>query len=111
MPREELQVLKVHALEAAGARALMAGRFGDACNLARVAISLDPLRESSSRLLIEIYLREGNPVDAVRHYRLFAARLRHEIGADPNPGTTALVASYASGAGVSSNRKPRVQRY
>jgi DNA-binding SARP family transcriptional activator len=109
LPREELQVLKVHALEAAGTRALMAGRFGDACNLARIAISLDPLRESASRLLIEVYLREGNPVDAVRHYRLFARRLRDEIGAEPTPGTTALVASYVPDE-LSVGRRSRMRR-
>jgi len=109
LPREELQVLKVHALEAAGAKALMAGRFGDACNLVRVAINLDPLRESASRLLIEIYLREGNPVHAVRHFRLFAARLRDEIGADPNPATTALVASYLPDE--LSSRRSEARRY
>ncbi|GAA1662225.1 hypothetical protein GCM10009744_65030 [Kribbella alba] len=102
LPREELQVLKVHALDAAGNNALTAGHFGDACHLARIAISLDPLRESSNRLLIQIYLREGNPVDAVRHYRLFAARLRDEIGADPSPDTTALVAGNPPGQEFSS---------
>lgn len=93
MPREEIQVLKLHALEAAASRFLMAGRYGDACHLAGIAIRLDPLRESANRLLIEVYIREGNPVDAVRHYRLFAKRLHDELGVTPNPGTTALIAS------------------
>jgi two-component SAPR family response regulator len=93
-PREELQVLRLHALEAAATRFLLSGGLGEACQAVSMAVRLDPLRESASRLLIEVYLREGNTVEAVRHYRRFASHMRDEVGAEPSPGTTALVAGH-----------------
>jgi DNA-binding SARP family transcriptional activator len=95
-PREELQILRLHALDAAGGRFLAAGRLEDAGLVTRAAIVLDPLRESSAKLLIEVCLREGNAIDAVRLYVRFAHRLRAEAGLDPEPETTALVSRFAT---------------
>jgi DNA-binding SARP family transcriptional activator len=95
-PREELQTLRLHALDAAGSRFLAADRLEDAGQVTRVAIVLDPLRESSTKLLIEVCLREGNAIDAVRLYAQFATRLRAEVGFDPEPETTALVSRFAA---------------
>jgi two-component SAPR family response regulator len=99
-PREELQTLRLHALDAAGSKFLAAGQLEDAGRVTRVAVVLDPLRESSAKLLIEVCLREGNAIDAVRLYARFATRLRAEVGFDPEPATTALVSRFAA-SGVS----------
>jgi two-component SAPR family response regulator len=104
-PREELQVLRLHALEAAATRLLLAGRLGEACQAVSMAVRLDPLRESARRLLIEVYLREGNTVEAVRQYRQFASCMRDEVGAEPSPGTTALVAGHLASPGRPSVRR------
>ncbi|HEY0689977.1 MAG TPA: BTAD domain-containing putative transcriptional regulator [Kribbella sp.] len=94
-PREELQTLRLHALDAVGGRFLLADQLGEAGKATRAAAQLDPLRESSTRLLLEVYLREGNAIDAVRLYQDFASRLRDELGLDPEPQTTALVSRVA----------------
>lgn len=90
-PREELRLLYLYALEAAGQRLLMSGRLGEAVNLALTAISIDPLRESANRLLIEVHLRDGNTVNAARHFIAYETRLLLETGTEPGAALTALV--------------------
>lgn len=102
--REDFHVLRLHALEAAAGKLLIGGRLGEAYRIAAMASALDPLRESAVRLLIEIHLRESNAVEAVRRYVRFADMLRAEIGIDPNPNTTALVANFVDTGDVSSRR-------
>ncbi len=64
-PREHLHLLQLHALDAAAERLLMAGRFGEAAASALLAVTMDPLRESSNRLLVEVLIREGNVADGL----------------------------------------------
>jgi DNA-binding SARP family transcriptional activator len=92
-PREELRLLKLYALEAAGQRLLLAGRFGEAAGLALAAVNVDPLRESANRLLIEIYMRDGNSCDALRQFEKYERLLHREMHTEPGPGMTALVGS------------------
>jgi DNA-binding SARP family transcriptional activator len=92
--RAELHLLRVHALETVGAAFLMAGRVGQACQSALAAVALDPLRESATRLLIEVHLRGGNTVEALRCYDRFAGLLEREIGAAPSPAMSAIIAGY-----------------
>ena len=93
-PRHELRVLQLHALESATQRLMMGGRLGEAATCALKAVIMDPFRESANRLLIEVYLREGNQVDALRQYRKFQTLLAREIGVEPGPALTALISSY-----------------
>jgi DNA-binding SARP family transcriptional activator len=90
-PREELRLLYLYALEAAAQRLLMTGRLGEAANLALTAVSIDPLRESANRLLIEVHLRDGNTADAIRQFAAYETRLLLETGAEPGAALTALV--------------------
>jgi DNA-binding SARP family transcriptional activator len=94
-PREELRLQELHALEVAAQRFLLAGRFAEACSAALTAVAMDPLRESSTRLLIEIHLREGNTLEALRRFRRFRGLLQREAGVEPSPAVTALVSSVA----------------
>ncbi|HSV65868.1 MAG TPA: BTAD domain-containing putative transcriptional regulator [Mycobacteriales bacterium] len=91
-PREELRLLQLHALEALAQRLLMAGRLAEACTHALTAVMMDPLRESATRLLIEIHLREGNTLDAVRRFHRFEELLDQELDVAPSPAITSLVA-------------------
>lgn len=92
VPREELQLLQMYALEAAAQRLMITGNLGEAAGVAAAALGRDPIRESANRLLIEIHLRQGNQWDALRIYRRYEAVLRRELGVTPSPGLTALVA-------------------
>jgi DNA-binding SARP family transcriptional activator len=91
-PREHVHLLQVHALEASAERLLLAGRFGEASDCALRATTLDPLRESAVRLLIEVLIREGNVADALSRYARFSQRLRREINAEPGLALRSLVA-------------------
>lgn len=96
-PREELHLLYLHALEAAGHRMLTNGRLGEAATLAAIALSIDPLRESANRLLIEIHIRNGNSYDALKRYTSYATQLMLETGTVPGPALTAMVEVSAAG--------------
>jgi DNA-binding SARP family transcriptional activator len=94
-PREELRLQELHALESAAQGFLLAGRFAEACSTALTAVGMDPLRESSTRLLIEIHMREGNTLEALRRFLRFRSLLEREAGVEPSPAVTALVSSLA----------------
>jgi DNA-binding SARP family transcriptional activator len=96
LAREEMRLLQLHALESAAQRLLTAGRCGEAAGVVAGALTLDPLRESANRLLVEIYLREENRWDALRHFRKYESLLRHDVGVDPSPSLAALVAPLLS---------------
>ncbi len=89
--RERVRQLRLHALEAV-ARALLSMRhYGLAVQAALAAIADDPLRESPHRVLVEIYLHEGNRSEAIRHYAICRDLLRRELGVEPTPELQRLV--------------------
>jgi DNA-binding SARP family transcriptional activator len=94
--REELRLLQLYALETCAQRLLLGGRCGEAAGLALNALNLDPLRESANRIVIEIHLRDGNRLDALRQFRRYKRLLRQELNIEPGPTLTALVGSVFS---------------
>ncbi|MGX5653475.1 AfsR/SARP family transcriptional regulator [Geodermatophilus nigrescens] len=92
--REELRMLRLRALEACGQRLLGADAFADAATCGRIALRIDPLRETSVRLLVQVHLREGNQVEALRQYRRYCDLLAQEMGRGvaPSSALTELVA-------------------
>ena len=93
--RERLRQLRAHALESLADRLAQAGRYGQAVEAGLAAIRADPLRESAHRALIRVHLAEGNPGEAVRHYRAFQARIKRELGLAPSPRMEDLVRGLA----------------
>jgi DNA-binding SARP family transcriptional activator len=91
--REELRLLQLYAFETCAQRLLLGGRCGEAAGLALNALNLDPFRESANRILIEIHLRDGNRLDALRQFRKYEQLLRRELNIAASPGLTALVAA------------------
>ncbi|MGR6964514.1 AfsR/SARP family transcriptional regulator [Geodermatophilus sp. URMC 61] len=100
--RERLRQLRLYALETLAARLAAAGRPGDAVAAAHVAVRGEPLRESAYRLLVRVYLAEGDVTAAVHAYRQFRTRLRDELGIDPTDRLTRLVAHLGEGQRVAS---------
>lgn len=82
--RERFRQLRLHALDQLGEHLLTAGRYADASQVALSCVQAEPLRESAHRLLIRIYLREGNVAEAIRQYHRFARMLRDELGVNPS---------------------------
>jgi DNA-binding SARP family transcriptional activator len=91
LERERLRQLSLHALEALGERLLTARKLGAALEAALAAIAMEPLRESSHRLLIRIHLTEGNAAEAMRHFDFCSRLFREQLGLDPSPQLAGLV--------------------
>ncbi len=91
LERERLRQLRLHALEAVAGRLLAERRYGEAVEAALTAVETDPLRESAHRLLVKVYLAEGNWGEALRQYRVFCGRLHDELGLRPSGQMEALV--------------------
>jgi DNA-binding SARP family transcriptional activator len=91
LERERLRQLELHVLDFLVADRVDHGRLGEAVDAAIRAIRLEPLRESSHRDLIRIYVASGNRTAALTHYEGFANLLHRELDLHPDPATTALV--------------------
>jgi DNA-binding SARP family transcriptional activator len=95
--RERLRALRTHALEALCERLTAARRYADATEAALAAIRDEPLRESAHRVLIGVYLAEGNRAAALRQYRSFARLLEDELDMRPSGRMEQLVVAMTSG--------------
>lgn len=84
LEREHFRQLRLHALEALCAEMASAGRFADAARAGLAAVDGEPLRESAHRVLIAVYLAEGNAADALRQYRFFRKLLDEQLGLAPS---------------------------
>jgi DNA-binding SARP family transcriptional activator len=98
MERERFRQLRLHALEALGARLAAIGQFAAALEAGLSAVACEPLRESAHRLLIEIHLAEGNRAEALRQYLSYTRILHAELGLQPSDGVRALVDNLLAGA-------------
>lgn len=108
--RERLRQMRLHALERASLELAAEKRYGDAVEVVLAAISDEPLRESSHRLLISVYLAEGNRPEAIRQFRRYAGLMRAELGLEPAPEIAALLKSLLpQGIRSRPGGKPRVR--
>ncbi|HEV7759310.1 MAG TPA: BTAD domain-containing putative transcriptional regulator [Acidimicrobiales bacterium] len=89
--RERLRQLRLHALEEAVQVLIHRDRLAAAIDLGLRAVAMEPLRESSHRLVIRAHLREGNRAEALRQYEACSRLLRDELGVAPSPQMTSLL--------------------
>jgi DNA-binding SARP family transcriptional activator len=89
--RREAGSLLVRALELAGLASLRIGgaETATAERAARRLVELAPLRESGTRLLMEVLAGQGNRADALLAYDALRLRLRSELGVAPSAVTQA----------------------
>jgi DNA-binding SARP family transcriptional activator len=66
------------------------GELATADRAARRLVQLAPIRESGTRLLMEVLDRKGNRADALIAYDVLRTRLRDELGVAPSPETQNL---------------------
>jgi DNA-binding SARP family transcriptional activator len=97
--RERFHQLRVHALESLCDQLAASRRYVRAEQAGLAAISGEPLRESSHRALIRVYLGGGNRGEAIRQYGVCRGLLRDELGIDPSPDTESLVEAFLAGGG------------
>lgn len=96
LERERYRQRRLRALEGLCRRYAASGRFSEACLAGLAAVASEPLRETSRRVLIEVYLGEGNYAEAGRQYRDYRQQLRAELGLEPSPHMSALMARISS---------------
>ena len=84
LEREHLRQLRLHALESLCETLLQHRRFGEAAEAGLAAVVGEPLRESAHRVLIRVYLAEGNHCEAVRQYRFYRDLVQRELGVEPS---------------------------
>ncbi len=66
------------------------GNLERAASVAARLISLDPLRESSHRALMELYAKQGRYAAALRQYQICADILARELNVEPELKTTTI---------------------
>jgi DNA-binding SARP family transcriptional activator len=91
--RERVRQRLLHALESLSRRFVAESRFADAVEVAMTAVSVEPLRESAQRVLIESHLAEQNWIEARRSFATYARLLYDELGVMPSEELTAFVRS------------------
>ena len=89
--REHFRNLALQALESLCEHQTAQGRLRPALEVGLAAFARDPLRESAHRLLVRIYLADGNPFDALRQFRLYRELVRSRLGIEPSPQMFELV--------------------
>jgi DNA-binding SARP family transcriptional activator len=91
MERERIRQRMLHAFESLTRHLISQQRFAAAVETAMAAVSVEPLRESATRALIEAHLAEGNWAEAYRTFQGYRSILREELGAEPGRELTRLV--------------------
>jgi DNA-binding SARP family transcriptional activator len=89
--RERVRQRLLHALESLSRELVQLRRCAEAVEAAMMAVSVEPLRESAQRMLIQAHLAEGNWVEGRRSFEAYRAVLHRELGVEPNPELVATV--------------------
>ena len=86
-PRQELEELRLQALEVIGRAGLGLGgsQLASAERAARALIASEPYRESAYTLLMEALAAQGNIAEGLRVFEQLRTLLRHELGTLPSP--------------------------
>lgn len=82
--REHFRNLSLQALESLGEHLTAQGRLRQALEVGLAVFAREPLRESAHRLLVRIYLAEGNAFDAIRQFRLYRELAGSRLGIEPS---------------------------
>jgi DNA-binding SARP family transcriptional activator len=89
--RERLSMLRLHALEHAATVLTRRGALRTALRLALEAVRTEPLRETATAVLMDVYLAEGNVSDAIRQYDMYRDLLGRELGVAPSRRLASLL--------------------
>lgn len=90
--RERFRELLLHGIEAQARAFMSEENFVAAFASAYDVLRIDPLRESATRIVIELHVLEGNVAQALRCYLEFRKRIHDVLGVEPSEAMRALVA-------------------
>ncbi len=88
--REDLEKQAAQALKKLACYHEDSGEWAPAIGLARRWLAMDLLNEAAHRLLMRLYARSDQQPAALRQYEICVQTLQKELGAAPQPETTAL---------------------
>jgi DNA-binding SARP family transcriptional activator len=91
LTREQLRLLRLHALEHTALLMCERGLYPQAIDVILCVVDEEPLRESAQAILIKAHLCAGNLADACRQYHRFRANLWDELGLRPSADLSLLV--------------------
>jgi DNA-binding SARP family transcriptional activator len=91
LERGRWEEFRLHALENLAGQLLAEGRYLDALHTALAATSIEPIRETAHRIVIEVYLAEGNAASALKYYQHYRELVRDELGVEPSARLNQLV--------------------
>ena len=98
LAREQLRLLRLHALEQAARKLCSQGRYPQAIDTILCVVDEEPLRESAHSVLINAHLQAGHPAEACRQFNGFAKDLWDELGIRPSDDLCRLVYPRLTGA-------------
>ena len=93
LERERLHLLQIVALTALARAFATAGDIDLALLTAHRALMVEPMRESSHRLLVELHIASGDYAEALRRFDQYRSLVETELRLPPSPQMTALVQS------------------
>ncbi len=91
LEQERWDQLRLHALEAAAEVLLCRGQHMLALEASLVAARSELFRESAHRVIIRVYLAEGNLGAAMQHYQDYQRMLRRELNLAPTTAMDELI--------------------
>jgi DNA-binding SARP family transcriptional activator len=91
LERGRWEEFRLHALENLAGQLLTKGRYLDALQTALATTSIEPIRETAHRIVIEVHLAEGNNASALKYYQHYRELLRRELGIEPSARLDQLV--------------------
>ena len=91
LEQERWDQLRLHALEAAAEVLLCRGKHMLALEAGLVAARSELFRESAHRVIIRVYLAEGNWGAAMQHYQDYRRKLRRELNLAPTTTMDKLI--------------------
>lgn len=89
--RERFRQRCMHALERQIELLIARTRYVEAIDVGLSGVRLDPFRETMHRSIISCHLSNGNRVEAIRHFELYASLLDRRLGLRPDPSLAELV--------------------
>lgn len=109
LERERLRFRGIEALDRLIVRYLAAQDYVSGIRQATRLLQLDPLREETHRLLIELLSRSGQRAAALKQYEMLRQMLDAELSVEPAPQTVTLYKRLLSGNLVQTVERPRIE--
>lgn len=93
LEREHWNNMRLHTLEYLAQHLLTTEHYLPALQTALAATSIEPVRETAHRTIVQIHTAEGNIASAIKHYHSYRSLLQRELGVNPSPRMTQLARS------------------